>query len=76
MAEHDSKLEQAIQRNRSRNQTVGYFGSVLFFPVLFALKNNDSEKNLLDESQKRRDQFIIAYRYKKCAGKKLNYSPK
>lgn len=66
LAKNDQALEKQIHSNRHKNQTAGYIAGVIFPPMLLAVDNDDSSKNLLDQNQFRRDQLIITFRAKNC----------
>jgi hypothetical protein len=60
------QLERAIAGNRDHNQAVGYFGGVLFPPLLLAIKPDSSAKKTLDDLQAQRDRIDRLSKARHC----------
>lgn len=60
------KLEGAIASNRGQNQAVGYFGGLLFPPLLIALRPDEDAKKALDDLQVQRDRIDRLTKARKC----------
>jgi hypothetical protein len=60
------QLEKAIAANRGHNQAVGYFGGVLFPPLLLAFKPDSDAKTTLDQLQSQRDRIDRLTKARKC----------
>jgi len=65
LANEDKQLDQAINKDRAKNQ-VAYIFSAFVLPVV-ALDNHEDIKAKLDENQKTRDQLILAQKTKGCS---------
>ncbi|HYD47319.1 MAG TPA: hypothetical protein VEB21_03185 [Terriglobales bacterium] len=61
-----AKLEHLIAANRGHNQGVVYVGSLLFLPLLLAVKPDDDAKKTLDQLQTQRDRIDRLAKAKGC----------
>ena len=59
-------LHGAIEKDRSRNQTVTYLGGVFFPPLLFAVELGTKEKAAINELGDRRDVLMRLSAFKNC----------
>ncbi|WP_025899436.1 hypothetical protein [Sneathiella glossodoripedis] len=66
--------EAVIKSNRAHNQVVGYFGAVLFLPLLVAADHDQEAKTELDNLQKEKDQLNYLVKVKNCAIKEQSAS--
>jgi hypothetical protein len=60
------ELEKRIAGNRGHNQAVGYFGGVLFLPLLLAMKPDSDIKTTLDQLQSQRDRIDRLLQSRRC----------
>ena len=60
-------LEARIGANRGSNQTLSYFGAVLFPPLLLATEGNHGEKQALDDKQRERDALLAERAHGGCS---------
>lgn len=66
IAQERGKAEANIAANRGHNQAMGYFGGLLFPPLLLTAEHNDADKERLVELQRRRDVLIELGRSRSC----------
>lgn len=65
----DQQMREAngrIEGNRTQNQVAGYFGSLLFLPLLVATEGNQTEKDEITRLYGRRDTLIKLAAVKEC----------